>query len=229
MIVCFFNNRLGLDPLMSLVPESSSFSMLFILLEVGCTREPTRPAIVRSLLLSSPTCSFIIIISIHPFWCASNTWVALILLHRHLPVSTARRLPVFSRSRACGPLHEVQHRVHTAMVPALQLELSTSRCQVPGFSSSRVLRVDKVGVSVGFLHGHFNAARGTYFLRAVRIASRKVALFHSSRDGVCFLSASSLRRSRRDISASSWCDCFCPVNPLDCNHSRIIGKHVFLH
>ena len=72
-------------------------------------------------------------------------------------------------ARGPAALHDVQHRVHTAMVPDLQLELSISRCQVPDYSTSCVLRVNNVCMSVGCLHEPFNAAQGSHLLCVVRV------------------------------------------------------------
>ena len=78
------------------------------------------------------------------------------------------------RAREPAALHDVQPRVHTAMVPDLQLELSTSRCQVPGYTTFRFLLVNNVCVSVGFFMCA-SMPQGTHLLRVVRITGHKVS------------------------------------------------------
>ena len=95
-----------------------------------------------------------------------------LLLHCHL------RLHIdYLGFRAHEPaaLDDVQHRVHTAMVPDLQLELSISRCQLPDFSTSCVLSVNNVFVSVEFLHARCIAAQGTHLLPGVRVTASRVS------------------------------------------------------
>ena len=130
----------------------------------------------------------------------------------------------------------MQHCVHTAMVPDLQLELSASRCQVPGYTTFRFLRVDKVCVSVGFFmcasmpHKELtffplSASPVTGLLNTFTTISNSPplqSLCNLSRVEGCFLSASTLWRDKRGVFSSFMLWLLCPVNPLDCNYLCII-------
>ena len=117
------------------------------------------------------------------------------------------------------------------MVPDLQLELSVSRCQVPDYTTSRVLCVNNVCVNVGFfMCASMPHKELTFFaLSASQVAgfptsSRRFQSFplqapsNSSRVACCFLSASTFSADKRVVFSSF----LCSVNPLDCSHSRII-------
>ena len=197
---------------MSLVPESSSFSV-----EIGCTWELiARLATVRSLLLSSTSCSFIII-STQSSWCTSTPRLCT-QTHSAHPASSSPSsfdclsttwLFVLTRLRlsmACTTMSTQSWR----LLGCLNSALPAAKFQAiphPAFCPSTTL------VCMEFLHERFDAFQGAHHPPVVRAAGDRYSGhfhddFRQSRASSLFqLSQSwgSVLESFHSSSGQLWC------------------------